>query len=295
MLPLIILGFFKRVFAATHRWTEDGASLMAAAVSYYLAVSLFPLLLILVAGSGMFFRYAEWGEDAKGRIVEMMAEKFSPGMGEQVGKLLGNVQDQATTAGPLGIATLFLAAIATFIALDHAFNRILKIPEEMQKRGIWAAIKRVLVTRLKAFLMLGGVGLMLLASMLAGVTLEGIQQYTGALAGERWIWRGLSLAVGFALNMILFTVLYHEVPNIKIRWSDSLRGALLAAVTWELGRQLLAAFVVSERFSAYGLVGSFIAVLVWVYYGVCVILLGAEYVQVLVEERNKKQRGKGRK
>ena len=44
---------------------------------------------------------------------------------------------------------------------------------------------------------------------------------------------------------------------------------------------MLAAFVIGNKYSAYGVVGSFIAIMLWVYYGSTVLFFGAEYVQTI--------------
>jgi membrane protein len=76
------------------------------------------------------------------------------------------------------------------------------------------------------------------------------------------------------------------LPKPYIRWGEALRGAVLTAILWEAGRQALAAYLLRLNYpSAYGVVGSFLAVMLWAYYGSLVILFGAEYVRVLREER----------
>jgi membrane protein len=60
---------------------------------------------------------------------------------------------------------------------------------------------------------------------------------------------------------------------------------MLAAVLWELGRQALTAYFLHLNYpSAYGIIGSFIAVMLWAFYASVVLLFGAEYVRVLREE-----------
>ena len=53
------------------------------------------------------------------------------------------------------------------------------------------------------------------------------------------------------------------------------------AVTWEVGSQLVAAYILTGNYSAYGVVGSFIAILLWVYCASVLLFLGAQLVQVL--------------
>jgi membrane protein len=76
------------------------------------------------------------------------------------------------------------------------------------------------------------------------------------------------------------------VPKVFIRWWEAVRGGFLAAVLWELGRQALGAYLLHLNYpSAYGIIGSFLAVMLWAYYAALVILFGAEYVRVIGEER----------
>jgi membrane protein len=90
------------------------------------------------------------------------------------------------------------------------------------------------------------------------------------------------------LNAVVFGLLYRLLPKRRIRWLDALRGGLLAAVVWEAGRQLLGAVLIGVRYTAaYGAIGSFIALLLWCYWGVSIIFFGAEYAQVLSDERHK--------
>jgi uncharacterized BrkB/YihY/UPF0761 family membrane protein len=56
---------------------------------------------------------------------------------------------------------------------------------------------------------------------------------------------------------------------------------MLAAAIWEIGRQILASLLIGTRYTAaYGVLGSFIGLMLWCYYGVAVLLLGAEYIEV---------------
>ena len=51
-------------------------------------------------------------------------------------------------------------------------------------------------------------------------------------------------------------------------------------MVWEIGRLILAVFVIGGRYSPYGVVGTFIAMMIWVYYAAAILFLGAEFVKV---------------
>jgi membrane protein len=94
------------------------------------------------------------------------------------------------------------------------------------------------------------------------------------------------LGINLPLNLAAFTVMYLIIPKVRIRFVDAARGGLLAAVLWEGGRLALAAYLLHLNYpSAYGVIGSFIAIMLWAYYATLVVFFGAEYVRVLWEER----------
>ena len=93
-----------------------------------------------------------------------------------------------------------------------------------------------------------------------------------------------------AANALLFGMVYKWLPKKEVGWNEALRGGLLAAVIWELGRVILGAFLIGMQYtSAYGVIGSFIAILLWCYYGMSIVFFGAEYVQVLQRRKAERQ------
>jgi membrane protein len=74
------------------------------------------------------------------------------------------------------------------------------------------------------------------------------------------------------------------MPKVPIRWPEAARGGIAAAVVWEIGRQLLANFVIGGKYSAYGVVGALLAIMLWGYYAATVIFLGAEYIQTFCRD-----------
>jgi len=86
-------------------------------------------------------------------------------------------------------------------------------------------------------------------------------------------------------------LIYRTIPKPNVRWQEALRGGILAALLWEAGRQALTAYLTRLNYpNAYGVIGSFLAVMLWAYYGSLVILFGAEFVRVLREEWSTSQK-----
>jgi len=76
------------VTLAARRWQIDDAGAMAAAVAYYLALSVFPILLLLSSGVGLFLKFTNLGHDADLQILSIVAEHFSPTLEQQVRVML---------------------------------------------------------------------------------------------------------------------------------------------------------------------------------------------------------------
>jgi membrane protein len=75
------------------------------------------------------------------------------------------------------------------------------------------------------------------------------------------------------------------LPRAPIRWREALAGGALVSIIWKIGLLLLTPFLIGEKYSAYGVVGSFIAIMIWMYYASAVVFLGAEFVKVLSRRR----------
>jgi membrane protein len=176
---------------------------------------------------------------------------------------------------------MLFSAIAGFVQLQQAFDRIGDVPRT-SKKGVASAIRMVLFERLIAFLMLCSLALLVTAVFIGTLVLFGLEQYTtGVLPGSQILWRPMQSLISFLTNTLLFSLIYRSLPKKAAPFRYCLRGGLLAAVIWEIGRQILAAVLIGTRYTAaYGVIGSFIGLMLWCYYAVAVLLLGAEYIEV---------------
>lgn len=258
--------------------------MMASSLAYYLALSLLPMLLVLVAGLGIFMQQTGWGQSARQQVLQTLALQTSPEVAQQVETLMEQVETDSAASGRLGMLLLLFASLAVFAQLDRSFNKIWKRQEE-STGGIWKSIKRTLFGRLHAFVMLLGVVGLLVVVLLSGMIIQALQEWTvGVLPSAQWIWSAAPIALTLVINFVLFTTLYRVMPQSDVAWRLAARGGTLVSIAWEIGRQLLLALVIGEKYTAFGVVGSFLVVLLWGYYASMLILLGAEYVKVVSEE-----------
>jgi membrane protein len=83
---------------------------------------------------------------------------------------------------------------------------------------------------------------------------------------------------------LVFAGIYKFLPNVHLNWRDVARGAVVTSLLFLIGKQLIALYMKTTNLgSAYGAAGSFIVVLVWVYYSAQVFFFGAEFTKVYAE------------
>jgi len=183
----------------------------------------------------------------------------------------------------IGLITLLIGASNVFQQLDLSFNKIWKVPASQQSGGMFASMLQTVRTKLFSFGMVLAVGFLLLVSMaLTGATqvlLDSFQNVPliGGAAGYV-----LGLATNLLLNTLVFALLFKFLPNTPVRWGDVWLGALVTAVLWEIGKNLLALYIgrSGQSWSAYGLVGTVLVLMTWIYFSSQILFLGAEFTEV---------------
>lgn len=261
---------------AAKNFKADEAPQRAAAVAYYALFSLAPLLILAVVIAGFFF-----AQDAAREQMLGTAEEFAGAEGRGgLEAMLENASRPAAGlfAGLVSIVVLLWGASNVFNQLKKALNRIWEV-KERDDLG-W---KEKAKGRLFQFVLVLGVGLLLLLSLVVGVVLSAAQTaLSGVLPGLGLVWVGVQLVVSLALTTLVFAAVFKVLPNVEIGWRQVLLGAFITAVLFEIGRVLLGIYFATAGVgSAFGAAGSIAVVLVWLYYSGMIFFFGAELTQVL--------------
>ena len=246
----------------------DDATHMAAGVAYYAVLSLFPLLLALIAGLSLALR----SDTVEAELFDFF-ETYLPGSVELLEKNITAAAPVRGAIGLLGLLGLLWSASAIFGAISRAVNRAWDVHRD----------RPFYVAKLRHLAMAAGVGILFILSLmittalqtLGGVTLPGV----GSLSflGNTVVSIG-GRVLPFLLSFAIFTLIYKFIPNTKTFWRYVWPGALLAAVLFELAKSVFILYL--DRFAnyqaVYGSIGSVIALLVWMYLSAFVLILGAE-------------------
>jgi membrane protein len=268
-----MVGLFKRALGA---WNDDDASSMGAAIAYYTLFSVAPLLVLVIAISGLIFGR----EAAQGQILTQLRGLVGDAGATAVQDMLRSASTPARSiaAAIASAITLLLGATSVFTELYGDLNKIWRMPAAPKASGIVTLLR----TRLLSFGMILGIGFLLLVSLVMSAALAAL----GTWWGDRFpAWGTLVEIINAVLSLGLitasFAMIYKFLPRARIAWKDVWAGALCTAVLFELGKLLIGIYLGKTKVATgFGAAGSLAVFLVWVYYSAQIFLLGAEFTWV---------------
>jgi membrane protein len=272
----VALGWIGRVIAEVWSgWHRHRCTQLGAAISFYGIFSLIPLLLLMTSAFGYLLAFWPGAAMFKDSVSQLIADGASP----QVARItMGALTATEAARGQLGLIAVFLllfAASGIFVHLEVAVQVVWDLHVVDKPFPFRVQVLRFLRTRLASFLLVAGVGLLIFLSLVVDIVLDALAHK--ALNGLRVNWRLLELAMGFFASGWIVTILFRLLPARKVPWRAALIGGWLTAALWEVAKQGLSSFLRGKDYAnAYPILGSAFAVLVWVYFGALVFLLGAE-------------------
>ncbi len=130
-------------------------------------------------------------------------------------------------------------------------------------------------------------GFLLLVSLVISTALVAFSDYLDRLLpGLATMLNIAHLIFSFAFTAVLFAMIFKILPDNRVEWEEVWLGAVIAALLFTLGKHLISLYIGSSNMaSTYGAAGALIIVLVWVYYSVQILLLGAEFAKAYSDRR----------
>jgi membrane protein len=270
-MPGKIIELLKATFSD---WQEDKASRLAAALAYYAAISLAPLVIILVAIAG----FAFGSEAARGEIVAQLSGLIGSQSAHVIEEIIEGADKPVSglVATVVGVVTLLAGASGVFGALQDGLNTIWEVTPK-PGRGVAGVIK----DRFLSLTMVLGVGFLMLVSLMVSAALAAFSKYLGgSLSLPSVPLTILNFLISFGVITLLFALIYKVLPDVEIAFSDVWVGAAITSLLFTIGKSLIGLYLGrSSVGTAYGAAGSLVVILIWVYYSAQVLFLGAEFTQ----------------
>lgn len=256
--------------------------MMAAALAYYTAFSLPPLLVLVVTVAGWI-----WSPEAVTAQLERHVSGVVGGGGwRQVETMMqaAGKRGEGRLAATVGIIGLLLGATGVMVQLQAALNRAWEVQPAPESSGI----KNLVTKRILSLAMILAVAFLLLVSLVLTAVLKAAgERIVGWLPQEVSSW--IPVAVHQAVSLLVFTLLiasmFKWLPDARVRWTDLWLGAATTALLFLVGNFVLGLYFSRTDTGTYGAAAAFALLLLWVYYSGIIFLLGAEFIQVWARRR----------
>jgi membrane protein len=264
---------------------SDSASTIGAALAFYCAFSLAPLLIILITVSGWFVGT----KAAYGDIYVQLTSLFGPSTARiLVNAAKASQQSEGWVATAVSIVTLIIGATSVLAALEAALQQIWN-SAALARSGVIGWVR----TRFLSLGFILALGFLLLVSLTVSTVLANVRarviQHHAALVG---VIGALDFVVSLLLVSALFALIYRYMPARRLPWRVVFTGGVLTAILFDVGRWVIGLYLAhSTQPTAFGAAASFAALLLWLYYTAQIFLFGAEFTACLggVRQQQDKQ------
>lgn len=268
---LRLLPSTRRLLAeAAQGWLAHGCLRLGASIAFYAIFALAPLLLVAIA-----MATAVFGADAaRGAVFGELAGLVGGEAARTAQTLLESAwrEDQTLPATLVAIATLLVGATGVFVELRNALDTVWH-GAPAKAAAAWTLLLRA---RLAAFALVLAIGFLAIVSLLLSAALSALAAHFGNGAGALLL-RVLETVASTAVLVLAFALLLRWLPSrrpsARMLWVSAIAAALLFAV----GKNFIGMYLGRASFtSAYGAAGSFIVLIMWIYYSAQLLLVGAE-------------------
>ena len=254
------VGFTVAVF---YKAFDDRAPYLAALVTYYAFVSIFPLLLLFLSIMG----YVLQSHPSLRQSIESSAISNVPGIGSLLRQNIHTFKGSGVGIA-LGLIGLLYGALGAMQASQYAFNTMYAVPRNQQPNPLRSRVRSLGVLAIlgTAIVVFTGVNL----------AISNAHSVSSAL-GLGFI--VLGYLVDLLIYIVLFCVAFRVLTVLELGWGQVLAGGIITGALWELLQTFGSRIVVHEvrhGSALYGVFGVVLATLAWIYLVSLAVMMSAE-------------------
>lgn len=265
-----VLDFIKELYRI---WITERPNILAAALAYFGMFSFAPAIFIAFTVAGFFVDELAVAD----QVFRQLENILGPDMAQYIQNTVYAVSQPATTGSSflisaIGFVALLLAASGLFFQLQYALNVIWKVPPPT-KDSTLAFLRQ----RLFSFVMVIGVGLLLVLATLAHIILAWFASTFPMVSSVPF----LNTLLFLGLVTFAVALLYKVLPDVDVAWRDVWLGAGVTAVLVTLGGWLVGIYLTSSGYgSAFEAAGAIAVILIGIYFISQLFLFGSVFTRV---------------
>lgn len=268
-------GILKLLKDTFRGFNDDNVLKLSGSLAYFTVFSIGPMLIVMIFFADLFY-----GREAvEGTVYGQIKGFVGAQAAEQIQQIIksATLSGKSTITAIVGFLTLMIGATTVFAEIQDSVNIIWNLKAK-PKNG-WV---KIILNRLISFSVVVGLGFILLVSLIINGLIEGLMDRLQARFPD------LTVIIVYIINLLitfivitgLFTVIFKVLPDAKIKWKDVMVGAMTTAILFMLGKFAITFYIGSTNVgTAYGAAGSFVVLLVWVYYSSLILYFGAEFTK----------------
>jgi membrane protein len=262
------------LIATFEHYGKVEGSVLAGAVTFFGFLSFFPVLAIAFAVVGVITGAYP---DAEESVTKALTEVFPGMIGEGKGKIdPASFEDAAATAGVIGLVTLLYTGLGWLSALRQALQDVFELPR--------SKAHNFFVGKLVDLVMLAVIGLVLVVSVAMSSATRGfVDEITEVMgiddvSGIGELLNGVGTLLGLLASMVMFYASFRLLAKPSVSSAALWRGALLAAIGFEVLKQLAAYLIGATKDNpAFAVFGTALILVVWINYFSRLLLIGAAW------------------
>ena len=245
-------------YAVMKKSGDDQGGNLAALLTYYGFLSLFPLLLVFTTLLSMVLRN---DPELQQRILSSALTQF-PIIGTQIQRNVHSLPASGLALG-LGIAGSLYGGLGVLRATETAMNTVWNVPRKQWPNFVFSVARALIM-----LLVFGSITL--LAALLSAVGINSSEPIALKAAG---------VAGSLLLSLLLFLAIFRVLTTVDVSWRDVLPGAATAAIAWtalQAGGGYFVDHQLKGSSELYGFFGVVLALLAWIYVGAQITIFAAE-------------------
>lgn len=271
------ISLFQVIKNAGNSFLEHKVLKMSSSLAYTTMFSMGPLLLVILFLSDLF-----WGsgrEVTEGTIYSQIKDYVGPSSAIQIQTIIENLalSNKSTISGIIGGITLFIGATSVFAEIQDSINTIWGIKPKKQS-GFWLYLK----SRLLSFGVIGSFGFILLVSLGISTIMDTLSERLFSQFPETlfYVVYILNNLITFIIISLLFGAIFTILPDAEIKWRQVRLASFTTAILFMIGKFLISFYITSSDIqNIYGTAGSFVVLMIWVYYSSVILYFGAEFAK----------------
>ncbi len=260
---LPIQQFFKKI-------SNDWVLGFAAGLAFDLLAAIFPIFIALISIFGLFVGRLD--ASAKNILITNIQNAFPPPLNHEnlLQPALNAINNSVGFLGVIAVLTAIVAGSGLFVSLEGYLDVFYHIPtRNLLKQYIMAILMLLFFLILIPVMVFGATLPALVLSLLRATSLN-------AIPGIGILFSFGGILIGLVVSWVFFVVIYIVVPNQRIRFRHSWKGAVVAAIAVQIYLILFPLYVTNFFASDSGTAGFAVILLFFFYYFAVIILLGAE-------------------